>query len=216
MPRVLILLLLAGVLPAQKPADPLRILEAKTISSHDLVTGANALIAMGKEQAVQTLKARLKASGEDPYSLGSQGERMSWLCRLIFEGTRGTPLRQPLFGGTGLPYKSMPLTTWPRYPLAVEAGVPFVLSEGYVLAGMGEPAFKYLEFCATNGRFRTRPYPVPTRASATAAWKALTTSKRWKALKWHHKSEGLEYTINEQYVIDKARGQAERTPQAPR
>jgi hypothetical protein len=65
-----------------------------------------------------------------------------------------------------LPRITMPLTTWPIYPVAVSGTSYFVLSEGYLVAGEPEDPKEYLRYCRTNGKFRSERVPIPTRVDA--------------------------------------------------
>ena len=78
----------------------------------------------------------------------------------------------------------MNLKEWPRFPLAMDRNVPFLLVRNYALAGFPEPGLDYLKRCQAHGIFRTTPYPLPTSAEASAAIDDLISSPAWKNLNW--------------------------------
>lgn len=217
----------------QSPVLP--VLERKEIGPQDLARSANALIELGEERACGVLVSRVTNFAHTKGFCGD--ERIGWLCRLIFDpsdkvvpATRAMspggpvvrrtprmadgryPVRRPLFGGLALPHRSMPITSWPRYPVAVQDGVPFVLAEGYTLAGLPEDPRKYIAHCRKHGRFRTQLYRVPDRATAERALEALFASSRWTAIRWKFVGKGERYTISESWRKKSLREQVERAP----
>ena len=237
MMRILALLVLALCLAAQdqtptrkKPVS-LPILEQRQFGPHDLARSANALIALGEEKAVKELESRITDWGRGKGYCTN--ERIGWLCRLLFDprpvtksadpgptpggrprttkvGSR--PIRRPLFGALTLPYKSMPLSRWPKYPLAIQDGVAFVLSEGYMLGGMPEHPGQYIAHCRKHGTFRRTPFTIPDRPTASRALEKLLRSPRWKAIRWSHEEKNLKYFVDEGGCIDGLKSQVKRVP----
>lgn len=137
-------------------------------------------------------------------------ERVGWMCRVLFEPKDAEPLRPPRFGGLLLPDHTMPLKSWPRYPVALSGTTYFVLSEGLSMSGIPEDPGAYIEYCLTNGVFRTGKVTVPTRLQALADAVVLRNSKAWAAIKWKDSGENWSYTMNERWIWDFIQGQAER------
>ena len=112
-----------------------------------------------------------------------------------------------------LPWSSMPLKSWPLYPVAASGSSYFVLSEGYSLAGKAENPKDYLKYCRANGRFRKEPVPIPSKAQALKDLEQLRQSKAWKAIKWEDSGQGWKYTYNDDWVWQFIKKQAEEIPE---
>lgn len=190
--------------PAVNLTNPSPFLFAQEVpNSREWAKAANYYISLGEAAGL----ARLKADAtkfENPWST-----RAAHLCRVLFEGKDGRPLREPALGGLALPYDTMPLSAWPEFPMVVQDGVWFIMAEGYTLAGYPEPYDQYIAYCQANGRYRKLPVKLPTATEAKAAVEALLGSKRWKAIRWSYKNEGNEYTYPPNHVISLLREQAE-------
>jgi len=106
----------------------------------------------------------------------------------------------------------MPLERWPLYPVAESDGVFFVLSEGFLLAGMAERASEYVDYCSRTGTFRKTKVKVPSQDEATEAFNALKEAKRWKMIKWKDEDHGTKYTISEDWVLRYIAAQATSIP----
>lgn len=178
-----------------------------------LAEAANFYISMGEKRAIEALKDL----EEDVFVGFEKGfdanERIGWVCRIIFQGEEDKPLRQPLYGGLSLPYLTMPLERWPLYPIGESNGVYFVLSEGYMLAGVAERASAYIDYCSSTGSFRKSAVSIPNRTEAATAFDDLKNSKRWGAIKWKDQRLGTSYTMSEEWVLRDIRSQAITIPE---
>ena len=173
---------------------------SQTLHPQVLAISANILIAVGKEKAVDyLLKQSQKLRSGDVYG-DINDIKISWLCRLIFESVNDQPLRAPNFGGLDLPYKSMPLSSWPKYPLAVSDGCIFVLGANYTGSGQPELAEFYVDYCSKNGQIRKEPYKVPDKTEYQPALEALFKSERWQAIEWRHEEKNFKYFYDEAWV----------------
>ena len=177
-----------------------------------MAQAANHYIGLGEVKAIEALKAL----EEDHVAAIDEGintnERIGWICRIIFLGKEGKPLRQPQYGGLRLPYLTMPLERWPLYPIAQSDQVFFVLSEGYVLGGLAERASKYIDYCSTTGSFRTTQVKVPLHEDAIKAFNTLRESNHWKMIKWTDQGPGSKYTMNEESILRYIEAQATSIP----
>jgi hypothetical protein len=142
----------------------------------------------------------------------SYNERIGWVCRILFEAKRDEPLREPRFGGLHLPWKSMPLKSWPLYPVACSGSSYFILSEGYQSGGRPEPARDYMEYCRKAGKFRKEPVAMPKRSDAQKDLQKLRDSKEWKAIKWTDSGQGFSYMFSEDDIWTFIKAQADQTP----
>ena len=178
----------------------------------DLAEAVNHYVALGEGDGVRELTA-LAVENDSPQSaLGKDPhlpERIGWVCRILFIPKDGRPLPPPGLGSLRLPFKTMPLANWPLYPVAASGKSYFVLGEGYMLAGLPEPAEWYIASCHRAGVFRTQPVPIPTGAEARRDAEALRNSAAWKIIKWKDRGEGFSYVLSEQQTWKFIQSQAD-------
>jgi len=184
----------------------------KQFNAAILAQAANHYIGMGEAEAIKALKALEKDHSKAIDRGFHTNERIGWICRIVFQGTNGKPLRQPMYGGLSLPYLTMPLERWPLYPVAESDGVFFVLSEGYMLAGVAERASDYIAYCSANGDFRKTKVKKPSRNEAVSAFDALKKSNQWTMIKWKDEGPGTKYTMSEEWVLRDIEAQATSIP----
>jgi hypothetical protein len=178
-----------------------------------LADAANHFIALGERAAAKELDSLVLDWDTDFHGKFSRNERLGWVCRILFEPKGKEPLRAPAYGGLGLPYKTMPLSNWPLYPVARSGSTYFVLSEGYSLKGSPENPEEYLAYCRTTGRFRTERVQSPTRSQALKVLETLRQSEAWKAIKWKDSGQGFSYTMREDWAWGFIKAQAEKMPE---
>jgi hypothetical protein len=156
---------------------------------------ANVLIQAGEEPACAAL---LKAVGDRRRS-NPVNMQACHLCRLLFTSTNSNqPLRRPALGAiVGFPAESIirDPPEWPDLPFVVADGIPLSLCQGYALAGVSEHAEGYIEYCRTNGRFRTNLFVIPTTITASNALVSVFASPAWKSLS--RRDEAWSYDGNE-------------------
>lgn len=230
-----VLVLVSGLVAAQEPDAKVPILEREKFGVADFARSANVYIALGEEEGIKLLESQVGLWDGKGFT---KNERIGWLCRVLFEpksptrdeppkkvmspggpvlvggakkGAPAKPIRNPWFGAVSLPYKTMPLSRWPKFPVAVEDDVPFVLAEGLMLAGRPEDPKAYIAHCRKHGKFRTKKFAIPNRKTAAAALDKLIGSARWKKIAWSHKSKNNSYTISEKWTIEKIREQVKNT-----
>jgi hypothetical protein len=181
--------LIAKALPCVpcKPTIPVLFRE-KSFTCATLAEAVNHYVDLGEEAAIKELESLtpdwmsddvVSATGDF-----SRKERVGWVLRILFEPRGKDPLRPPMYGALSLPWHSMPMTTWPLLPVAASGMCYFVLGQVSFLAGCPENPLAYLRYCQTNGTFRTRRVPIPTRDQALKDLKHLRQSAAWRALKW--------------------------------
>jgi hypothetical protein len=197
------------ILPAlSETPDLFRI---KEFNSKMLADAANYYISLGEDRAIKELKAL-----EGRASIGGvsfdRNPRIGWVCRIIFKGAQGEPLREPGLGGLSLPHLTMPIERWPLYPVADSDGVFFVLDERYRVAGWPERLSDYIDYCHNKGEFRKTYLKVPTQDMATKAFLALKESERWKLIKWKDEAIGIKYTFSEEWVLKYIENQTKEIP----
>ena len=203
------LLMLSLWVPPQ-PTAPLKLLEGGSFTCATLAEAVNHFVDLGEAAAVKKLEA-LSVGWSAGGSIG-RNERLSWICRILFQPKGKEPLRGPAYGAPELPYLSMPLEKWSLFPVASSGSSFFVLSEGYTLVGQAEEPRDYLKYCRAKGRFRTERVTVPTRAQALTDLEALKNSTAWKAIKWKDSGPGISYEFDEEWSWRFIKAQAESMP----
>jgi len=174
-----------------------RLFQQKAFDSAAIAEAVNYFVSIGEDMAVKELSELTTDGGTDLKRGYSHNERIGWVCRILFQPKGDEPLRPPGFGALDLPYRSMPLKSWPQYPVAHSGSTYFVLSEGYFLAGRAEDPKAYIEYCRQAGVFRKMPVVVPTQPQASVDAALLKESVKWKAIKWKDSGENWSYTFNE-------------------
>ena len=173
---------------------------AKVPTCAEWASEANKVMAVGRQRAEQYLNAEAVKPSE---GFMEKNTRSCMMIRLIFDPRDPLkPLRAPMLGGLPLPVETMPLADWPDYPMVDVGGVPFLLSESYMLGGQAEPASDYFKYCVKNGRFRSTPYKIANKDEANQALRNLYSSDRWKNIKWKFESPGRTYSYDARFVTD--------------
>ncbi len=159
-----------------------------------LVRVVNGLHALGNEKALHALREYRKLAGE---SNGSQDieiirrsyhrawiydiddRRLFLIARLLFKRTDGVD-QMPLLklGATSPP--GGPDKDWPLFPLVVGDDVPFLMINGYNLAGAAEPSTRHIDYCERNCDLRKSPL-LPADSPMRAAERVFA-STQWKSL----------------------------------
>ena len=167
----------------------------------EAVRSANVLIAAGQDAACASLERVGGVQREFPEN-NRVNERVCLLCRLLFvPQSNSVPLRPPWLGGPELlPWHSMKDEDWPDSPFVIAESVPLSISSGYSLEGNPESARRYIAYCKSNGVFRAKMFPIPTRISASNALQQVLTSPAWKALKWQDSGPTWTYKLSEDHA----------------
>lgn len=206
-----VVILVLGVNPSH--AEPPKLFREKPFFCATLAETANHYIALGEKEAIKELESAILDWDTDFKGGFSRNERIGWVCRIVFQPKGKQPLRDPAFGALGLPWRSMPLTKWPLYPVALSGSTHFVLSEGYSLGGRPEDPKKYLKYCREKGKFRTKRVPAPTKRQALKDLDQLRQSEAWKAIKWKDSGQGFSYSISEEWIWGFIEAQVEEMPE---
>lgn len=181
-------------------AEVPRLFREKEFTAASFAEAVNHYVALKEDAAVEELQG-LALDGEKDFTkhngAWSVNERLGWMCRVLFMSTGDKPLRPPGFGGLSLPWSTMPLESWPSYPVALSGSTYFVLSEGYTLDGLAERTEDYIKYCRKNGRFRAEPLSVPTKEQAIKDAAALRASKAWRKIKWEDSGQNWFYLMSE-------------------
>jgi hypothetical protein len=135
------------------------------------ITAAARLQEMGRESACQVLLEAAQTNRES--------RQIIVLCRMLFSKRSGSEFRRPMIGGAhflgGTDYPD-----WPFEPIELVDGVPFLITHGYVLGGVAEPADTYLRYCMTNCDWSTIRFRELTAKQKRDALEKLVASSKWK------------------------------------
>jgi hypothetical protein len=172
------------------------------LSCRDWTEVANYYIDLGEDKAVDSLVQETISHPKNKVNT-----RVCLICRILFQPKGKHPLRPPALGDLSLPRMTMPLSSWPEFPLVQQDGVWFVLDENYKQEGVPERAGLYIDYCRKNGRFRIEKLAVPTAQQAVDAVKSLQASKRWMAIRWSDSDLHTSYTYDRTWTADLLRSQ---------
>jgi hypothetical protein len=126
---------------------------------------------MGRESACEAL-TRASQSQLDDF-------QVIVLCRMLFTPRDGAEFRRPSIGNPSLLGKSSS-NAWPLEPIALIDGVPFLITQGYLLNGFPEPSSKYLRYCMSSCEWNPHSFHVPPAATLREALDKLLASPAWK------------------------------------
>ena len=210
MHRFILLLVIFVASPCY--AETPKLFREKPFTCAVLAEAVNHYVALGEKAAVKELEDLVSDWEKDFKQDFSRNERIGWVCRILFQPKEKEPLREPAFGGLLIPHRSMPLKTWPFFPVASSGRSYFVLSQGYIVGGEPEDPKAYLKYCRTEGKFRTKEVPIPTKDEALKDAEELRKSDAWKAIKWKDSGPGFSYTLSEEWTWSFIKGQAEAIP----
>ena len=186
-------------------AESPQLFRERNFTSKIFAEAVNHFVSIGESGAVKEL-CDLRLDWTQNFQVERSGfsvnERIGWMCRVLFQAKGKEPLLPPMFGANTLPYRSMPLKSWPMYPIALSGNTYFVLSQGYSFEGFGGPEDpkSYIDYCRTAGNFRKIPIPIPTREEALRDVAALRQSPAWKAIKWTDRGQGWSYNYDEEWI----------------
>jgi hypothetical protein len=207
----LIVATLARICHAEVP----KLLTERAFTSASLAEAVNHYIAIGEPAAVKELENCAAAGADHDGWFANRGfcvgERIGWICRILYEPRGHSALRAPEFGVLNIPKNSMPAEKWPLYPLALSGSTYLVLNQSYTPQGTMEDAKQYLDYCRRNGVFRKSPITVPTEEQAMQDAAALRQTVAWKAIKWED-DDGYSYPMGEQFTWSFLKNQAKFIP----
>jgi hypothetical protein len=184
-------------------AEVPKLFTERAFTSASLAEAVNHYIAIGEDASLKEMQRFVADDASHSNWLFSRGysvnERVSWVCRILYEPRGHSALRAPRFGVLKVPERTMPADKWPLYPLALSGSTYIVLAENYTPDGTPEDIKHYIEYCKRNGVFRTTPIAVPTREQALKDALALRQSKSWQSIKWVDE-DGYSYPLGEQWT----------------
>jgi hypothetical protein len=134
---------------------------------------AAAIALQGMEH--QAASERLLALARDK----ERGRNAILLCRMLFVPKPNAPFRRARIGGAVF-MGSTDYSDWPREPIELVDGIPFLITKGYNLGGWPEPPEWYVAYCLTNCQWNSFRFVPKTSAEKAAASTKLLSSPKWR------------------------------------
>jgi hypothetical protein len=154
-----------------EPLSGLSDLYSDTFKADTYIQAAVELQAIGREEALR--KLHTMALDRESYS------KVIILCRMLFAQSARSNFRSPRLG--------MPIylggtngADWPIEPIEIIDGVPFLITKGYLLAGVAESAESYLRYSDANADWSGARYTIKTAQERQDALTKLLASQKWK------------------------------------
>ena len=107
------------------------------------------------------------------------------LCRMLFTQRKPSAkkakseFRRARIGGPGF-LGDTDYDDWSLEPIEIIDGIPFLIVQGYILAGFAEPADRYIEYCIGNCDWNDYRFRVATMVQKQSALEKLLASPKWK------------------------------------
>jgi hypothetical protein len=101
------------------------------------------------------------------------------LCRVLYVRRPGGEFRRPMLGAWGF-LGGTTYEDWPLEPIELVDGIPFLITDGYVLMGKAEHGTSYLRYCREHCDWRSDRFRQVDQCEAVGALDQLLSSKRWK------------------------------------
>jgi hypothetical protein len=139
------------------------------------IKAASSLQRMGKDKACK----RLAELAREEQRGSRHGKRVIVLCRMLFTVKPGGPFRRPELGAAAF-WGGTDYEDWPREPIEVVDGVPFVIVSSYHGAGQPESPIDYLEYCLSGCEWGDTKYTPQTADEKRKALEKLISSRKWK------------------------------------
>jgi hypothetical protein len=110
----------------------------------------------------------------------SQRRNVVILCRMLFTTRPGRKFRAPGFGGSMYLASNARASDWPREPIALVDGVPFVIVVGYDLDGRAEFEDDYVRYCIRNCDWNSYRFQTRNPQQKQDALRKLVASPKWR------------------------------------
>jgi hypothetical protein len=98
---------------------------------------------------------------------------------MLFQAKPGGEFRPPALGAPAH-LGDTEFKAWPREPIDLVDGVPFLVVGGYMLAGSPERAERYLAYCVENCDWNTQAFKPKSLEEKRKALAKLAASPGWK------------------------------------
>ena len=172
-----------------------------------LIVAVNLLQPLGKERALAAIAEYLRVACE----LQADARKGAFLVlRVLFEVPEDTGYMPPMRVGVPGPPAPNDPKLLPRFPITIEGDIPFLLIDGYCLAGFPQPPEEHVKYFREHGKLRVGPL-VPTvspleaieRFARSPRWIYGGTNKFWNNARGHeHLAEQLLRLLNTVYRVE--------------
>ncbi len=137
------------------------------------IRAAAKLQQVGMEKAVEILRNEARTPEQD------MSKSVILLCRMLFSAKLGGEFRRPWLGAPFF-IGDRGAEPWKLEPIEVVDGVPFLIVNGYLLAGHPESSEDYLEYCVKNCEWSKSEFKPMGDSQKLAALEKLLASTQWK------------------------------------
>jgi hypothetical protein len=160
---------LSGLLAGRCPECGRPFISTRDFDPVRLIRAVNTLHALGRDGALRAIEAYLKLCDdrECSWELRLQPERVFPILQLLFVRADGVEQLPPLYLGLNV-HPVEDSTSWPLFPIALSADVPFCVAGEGIAQGVPHPPEERVSFCREECRLRTRPLE-PTLDPCAAA-----------------------------------------------
>lgn len=135
------------------------------------IEAAAILQKLGKQAAYERLFIAAKKNHES--------EQVIVLCRMLFSRSGAGEFRAPMIGAMHF-LGATDQADWPLGPIAVEAGIPFLVGGVVAIAGHPESADAYLTYCMDHCSWNAFQYHTISFGKRREALTAFVASKKWR------------------------------------
>ena len=101
------------------------------------------------------------------------------LCRMLFTKRSGSDFNAPSLGSP-IYLGGTVSADWPLDPITLVDGVPFLITDGYYVAGTPEPQWLYLQYCDSHADWSTYRFSIKTKQQEQRALLKLIDSSIWR------------------------------------
>jgi hypothetical protein len=135
---------------------------------------------LGKDRACKMLLTLAEAVDADAEGTTFNDRyKVFVLCRMLFTKRSGSRFRPAFFGGPFF-LGATDHADWPLEPIELVDGVPFLITDFYLMGGEPERVTKYVRYCIENCDWNKEPFQLKTGAEKRAALRKLLASKKWR------------------------------------
>jgi hypothetical protein len=169
-----------------------------------VIRAVNLLQPLGKKKAMAAIDEYLRVSLDfTDEGQGAAQQGLFLLLRTLFEvqtvfpdDEPSTPgYMPPMYRYAAIPDEPKDKKLLPRFPIAIEGDIPFLLVEGYDLVDGTEPPNSHVEYFRKFGTLR--PKPLEPTARPLEALQAFEKSPRW----YFKTQDGVDYDQRERIVL---------------
>jgi len=144
--------------------EPVREWGSVDFDSAAYLSEAIELQSLGEKQTVALLRELAKRK---------DGSKIVPLCRMLFVARKDRVFRAPAFGMPNNCPRSDGSYDWPLEPIAIVDGVPFLITNGYTIAGKPESGAQYLEYCVSECAWNPERFGMPSAQGLHEAYERL-------------------------------------------